>query len=1397
MMEAKLQAMEERILNKQNEKFSQVLALLTTGAQPDLERKVEKLSERIDDLMTGETESNKLLEKLPATTEKLDRMFDLLKEVDKQDEKYRKFYLDRLKAVMDEVISTKQHVKTVEDDTSKLLDRSRDSVKRSSRKSDHSSRKKRKRSSCSDRSRSSSGSVMSRDRGSIAASAKFSSKCGFDELEKLMVQLNESIGLLSEKVDKTNSCDVIVNKVVPQLHNVQQVSNTILNHMSSGASSAPTALPPISSMWDDDDSPSPLRKGAGGTGTPSALADNPMNKSDDRSSNKKHKKKRRRSRRADNSESSSSSEDEKSNKSIKLDSKEMKNNVVGFKLMDTRFTELSKTFKKNLAKVEESNKAVLKRVDQMASGIQIIAENVDSMNDLRKDLELLPKKFKSLDETLNGVAENLGDKIGDVRSLVDGSKGAPVTSGEYGQVVNLVNQVETSNKESLCEFGGLVETLQQSIVKRMEKIEVIIQDGGFGNKSDSSYIVTLLDISEKLIECVRNMETTQKKELLPKMISIEAVLNNRNDVDGKDVAGLLSPTTAGDLHHRFESKHQQGWDDMVTKVMPFLESLASRLRKIEDKEDNNKVEKILEIVEDIKDCKNVEQGVVDGKSNNFTQKLNDVFVVVNEIREEKRKSADMSRVQKLVENSAKTLEILMQNSNSDAKTLSGFNTTLQSMKTSMTGVNTTSSTLKDTLVSVDKKLGELVASYTTSETKLHTEIMSGFGGLHEEIKPYMDKLGSQNCTTVSDDGKMNLQFTKISDLIERLTSKVGKLENLLESNKVANNEINSKKDKNSSHNNSGEEKLSKRVDELNSKLSSEVSKLGTELKSQLDDVHDMVYSLEEKCVTPLDQVKSGLTSHDKTNMMALNSICKMVKVIQDDTKHLKQTVESKFSEGSSYGKIGSNLEEMKDTLVSLNQSVDAIQASANKTKVIKSDDNLNQVNTKLDKMSKVIGRVKFLVEKDTEDSQQQSKVINNIKTEPDQQNLDQLEQKMSKFQSAIEEELTNQYDMLTDLTNNFQELADKVSTKEALKAFTEDVKFRMMDIGNGMTELKSNTASSGGVDDSTKLRELEDNIAAAVTASLRDDIQKNFETINDTLDEMEAKLHGVKRLVSNRRGDDANEAGGSRLMERVEVVSRRLESVQAALEASGGVGGAAGQGGGGGFDTALLLEEIRKRAETDSLDRLSQDMFKSMHNVQQRLLEEHKRLISKISSQQEASPSVVQLMQSLNKVNSVQLDLLNKKSSSVTLQQETNRLLTSVVNTLESTISIISKENSSHMTRRMAELCEELSTSLNQLICIQKNMSQLGSLKEVDSLLRNAAVQFKNSVLMRAPGDNININREVSPTYSQGSHESLDGHQQQNFEGSAEAANGGEADLSDELLISPGKKSDGTAAVQQ
>jgi hypothetical protein len=62
--------------------------------------------------------------------------------------------------------------------------------------------------------------------------------------------------------------------------------------------------------------------------------------------------------------------------------------------------------------------------------------------------------------------------------------------------------------------------------------------------------------------------------------------------------------------------------------------------------------------------------------------------------------------------------------------------------------------------------------------------------------------------------------------------------------------------------------------------------------------------------------------------------------------------------------------------------------------------------------------------------------------------------------------------------------------------------------------------------------------------------------------------------------------------------------VQAAVEAS------VVEGGGGGADKGnlnlgLVLQEVRRRADSDTLARHTQDIFKAVHNVQKRLLEEH------------------------------------------------------------------------------------------------------------------------------------------------------------------------------------------------
>ena len=138
----------------------------------------------------------------------------------------------------------------------------------------------------------------------------------------------------------------------------------------------------------------------------------------------------------------------------------------------------------------------------------------------------------------------------------------------------------------------------------------------------------------------------------------------------------------------------------------------------------------------------------------------------------------------------------------------------------------------------------------------------------------------------------------------------------------------------------------------------------------------------------------------------------------------------------------------------------------------------------------------------------------------------------------------------------------------------------------------------------------------------REDNKRHFDALTDSVFDLETKLHAIKKMLKKGGGQDgdggdgdtsgagsAGAGGGLKnFIIRVESVCKRLETVQGALEnCGGGVAGVGGTNGGGGtgFDTALLLAEIRKRAESESIDRLSQDFFKSIHNVQRRLLEEH------------------------------------------------------------------------------------------------------------------------------------------------------------------------------------------------
>merc|ERR1711936_22810 len=87
--------------------------------------------------------------------------------------------------------------------------------------------------------------------------------------------------------------------------------------------------------------------------------------------------------------------------------------VTAVKSVEEKVKELSKSTKRSQQKVESDCKFVMDRVGEMTMGVQVIAENLDSVNDVAKKVELLDQIETSLTQ--------LGklDEISAVRAIVE------------------------------------------------------------------------------------------------------------------------------------------------------------------------------------------------------------------------------------------------------------------------------------------------------------------------------------------------------------------------------------------------------------------------------------------------------------------------------------------------------------------------------------------------------------------------------------------------------------------------------------------------------------------------------------------------------------------------------------------------------------------------------------------------------------------------------------------------------------------------------------------------------------------------------------------------------------------------------------------------------------------
>ena len=140
---------------------------------------------------------------------------------------------------------------------------------------------------------------------------------------------------------------------------------------------------------------------------------------------------------------------------------------------------------------------------------------------------------------------------------------------------------------------------------------------------------------------------------------------------------------------------------------------------------------------------------------------------------------------------------------------------------------------------------------------------------------------------------------------------------------------------------------------------------------------------------------------------------------------------------------------------------------------------------------------------------------------------------------------------------------------------------------------------------------MEENLCHNVENCVKDVFKSHWDELMVEIEQILGKLSSIKRFVKYRSregsvdGEDSeNSPSLESVMSKVNEVTDKLAGVQGAIEA-GILGSGEVQGGGRDhLGTALLLEEIRKKVDISAINSFKKEMFTTVHNVQNRLLDE-------------------------------------------------------------------------------------------------------------------------------------------------------------------------------------------------
>ena len=1257
-MEARIAQMEARILKEQDERFNKMLEAITSiprkvtsdsdsgdgkkisESTESLIKLMTEMKEKVDLLLGGENEANKLIDSIVPNVDKISRDLKstekhLLHKIDRIESEIKKLRED--KKVEDLLKDVNHSAKRTREETNDKFRDIKSKMEEIMKTAASPGKKCRSRSLSSDHGK--------RDRHhSNGSSRSRSRRRGRGSREDSISSLSRSKTEL-EVVSKLDSLITDVADFRKETGPRKQIEDQMLTNiikvaslLEQQAAEPSIKIPGGPSRWEDDDrSPSPPSK---------RLSRSPLKLP---KLSKDQKKKKKKGRSASSSSSSSSSEERSAGRELEM--KPLDVMVGTLATMEEKIKEMNKNSKKNNQKLEEYCKSTQERVGEMVLGVQVIAENLDNINDVATKMNNLDKFSVKLDKLDKLEMLSKLDKLDRVDRISEKIEEMNLPSHSGPQRGEELGWEETRRPETeelerkidsrFCEFTGLIEDFTDKLSHKMDSISSERESG-----EDVREIRRILRRLEEGPALWRGSSSATPPHSAPSQ-SLSEYKASQLERQMCDISPKL--------------------DDLYIRVLPILEDIKKTQRREAERENmtikevresQEKLEKVLFMVEDLKEDLSSERvpGSLDRRINSaiemegvvqkLTQMENTIAMrqkdclnalvelrtytakqsSVDQILKQKEdlplgsgEGADIGRIERrlntqldFMKKQEKSIERLIKNSESDAKLLSQSNTSLQGMKSAVTAngreVLSALTALGDDLRSVDDHSSE-VKTEVTNLAKILNEI----GG----------RLKNSDSRTYNGDESI----AKLQAGIDKLSSNLRALE---KSGKIGSSGSHSKETTNLPAEDKCEETIS---------------------DSKLEVIKGLMSKQEKDILSAIKEVTAAVTKSERGMGGAMNTLAKLLKTCVDLQKNgeleknLKECIETSSND------IQYNVEKCQEKLEDLVQNYASGDNHGNESSV-----KIDSIVTKLEKLNKNVVRIKYLVEDGSDDEDQSKKKKSKMSDESltssadireiekllsdvsERLDLKSLETRFELLDSKLEEMSRGTSDKkIEDLIFKVSEIEESISRRIeddlsanvekieeihenvlGIKNVTQEVGNRMITnrvFNNSLEELRrqlSDVQSSIGSfpdDISSQVTTMEENICTNVENTVKDVFKQHWEELMNEIDQILGKLTHIKRFIKARSREGSVDGGEEEtpnmesVVQKINDVAEKLSAVQSAME-TGLMSSEESNGNKEQLSSVILLTEIRKRADVDSINKLKKEMFTAVHNVQRRLLED-------------------------------------------------------------------------------------------------------------------------------------------------------------------------------------------------